>query len=118
MRNHYGIGSDYLVFAPNVGAPTRAGLLAIPVLTCEMCGIGAGQIDSVTGDRALLHVERVPGKNVEKTEFSVVCSICLKGRNEMFEARRFEPPLLWTVRGAGVEEQRLAYDWLHKKFQQ
>lgn len=115
MRNHYGHDRNYLIFAPEVTPSQRVELGKQTDLTCEMCGIGPGQIDSDTGLRALLHVERA--RWPDRPQFHFGCSICITGRHDMgAEQPWFE--VASQIRRAGIEEQRAVFDWLRKKFKE
>lgn len=116
MRSHYLNEQNYLVFAPDVPVARRTELLETPDLTCEMCGIGPGQIDSDTGFRALVHAELVRSKSAEAPDIHFACSICLEGRREMREARVTELSPSPQICQADPEDQRVVYEWLRAKF--
>lgn len=78
MRGHYLIEQNYLMFSENLPNDLRASLLKSCDLTCMMCGIGPGQIDSYTGLRAILHLDCSNGKVLIEAR----CSICIEGRRE------------------------------------
>jgi DNA mismatch endonuclease (patch repair protein) len=118
MRNHFMINHNYLVIAPDIPTHTRSQLRESHDLTCAMCGIAAGQIDSDTGLRALLHVK--PGSYASRGSLSVqiACSVCLDGRKEMMAERLCAKPPAARIMRAGIDEQRSVYEWLRKKFKE
>ncbi len=87
--------------------------------TCQMCGIGAGDIMD-DGRKARLHVghivDREHGGKNELTNLRALCSECNQGAKDLV----LEPPswtwLLSNVRRASIDDQQAVLNWLKRKF--
>lgn len=87
--------------------------------TCQMCGIGVGDL-AEDGRKATLHVghiiDRDHGGKDELSNLRVMCSRCNQGAKNLVQ----EPPsyawLLGQVRRAKESDQRAVYEWLGRKF--
>jgi hypothetical protein len=90
------------------------------LLTCDKCGIAAGEVDTATGIRARLHVRYLRRSSSEEegdlSNFQATCSICIAGAKYLTAPRPRTIWLLSQVRRAGQEEQREVLNWLLKKF--
>ncbi|MBC6438990.1 MAG: HNH endonuclease [Rhodospirillales bacterium] len=88
-------------------------------MTCQMCGIGAGDLTE-DGRKARLHVghikDRSHGGRDELSNLRALCSDCNQGAKNLVQ----EPPswtwLLGQLRRATQDDQRAALDWLKRKF--
>jgi len=111
--------SDYH-FAKRISNRLRSEVLERNGYTCQMCGIGAGEIDEETGRKARLHVghivDRSHGGPDVLTNLRALCSRCNQGAKNIVQ----EPPsytlLLAQIRRATIEDQQKALAWLERKF--
>lgn len=109
---------DY-TFAKPISRRLRAQVLERNGYTCQMCGIGAGDLTD-DGRKARLHighiVDRDHGGKVELGNLRALCSDCNQGAKNIAQ----EPPswswLLAQVRRATESDQREVLKWLQRKF--
>ena len=110
---------DKPVFSRGISSRLRAQVLERNGYTCQMCGIGAGDIHEQTGRKARLHIGHVVDKShggkEEMSNLKALCSQCNQGAKNLVQ----EPPswtwLLGQVRRAPVKHQRKALEWLKSK---
>lgn len=108
-------------FSHNLSNRIRSQVLERNGYTCQMCGIGAGEIME-DGRQARLHVghiqDRDHGGSDELTNLRALCSACNQGAKNIAQ----EPPswtwLLSQIRRASIGDQRAALDWLKAKFKE
>ena len=106
-------------FSRNMSGRLRAQVLERNGYTCQMCGVGAGDLMD-DGRKARLHVGHIVDKDHggkdELTNLRALCSTCNQGAKNIVQ----EPPswtwLLAQLRRASAEDQRAAFDWLKRKF--
>lgn len=115
-------GQGCIEFSSAISTALRKEALGHGGFTCRMCGLGPGEIDSATGQRASLHIERLVdfslgGKN-QISNLQAVCSICAEGRASLTMGTPSPKWLLTQVRRARPDEQRQVLDWLRKKFEE
>lgn len=111
---------EYKVFDPGISDSLRAQVLERNGNTCQMCGIGAGELDEETGRKARLQIGHTVddhhGGKAELSNLKAVCSRCNQGAQHLTQ----EPPswtwLLSQIRRAKIGDQRKALDMLKKKF--
>ena len=111
--------SDYS-FAKPISNRLRAEVLERNGYTCQMCGIGAGEMDDELGRKARLHVghivDRSHGGQDTLSNLRALCSRCNQGAKNVAQ----EPPshtwLMSQIRRATAEDQRKALEWLERKF--
>lgn len=106
---------------PRVGhridARLRTRILERNGFTCQVCGAGAGDADPTDSRRKIrLHIDHIDpnGRSVE-ANLRTICSACNEGRSNLFRGRS-AINLLAAVRKASQEDQRLALEWLKRKF--
>ena len=107
-------------FSRTVSASFRTEVLDREDPTCQMCGLGPGEIDSATNRRVALHVDCVQGKEYSGTDelsgLRILCSVCREGRKKITIGKPDAFWLLSQVQRAGQDEQMAVYQWLRKKF--
>lgn len=108
-------------FAKPISKRLRAQVLERNGYTCQMCGIGAGDIME-DGRKARLHVGHIIDRSHGGTEtldnLRALCSECNQGARNIAQ----EPPtytwVLGAVRRASESDQRKVLDWLRNKFRE
>ncbi len=109
-----------IVFSEDISAALRAEALTHGELTCSMCGLGQGEIDSATGLKAALNVDYLIGKNQggkdRPSNLSAVCSICMEGSKSIVTEKPTRIWLLSQIRRACPEDQLAVLEWLRRKF--
>lgn len=108
-------------FAKPISGRLRAEVLTRNGHTCQMCGIGAGELDEETGHKARLHVghivDRSHGGLDIASNLRTLCSRCNEGAKNIVQ----EPPshawLMSQIRRATEADQLKALEWLEQKFQ-
>ena len=108
-------------FPKNMSGRLRAQVLERNGYTCQMCGIGAGELMD-DGRKARLHVghivDRDHGGKDEMTNLRALCSACNQGAKNIVQ----EPPswtwLLAQLRRASIDDQWAAFEWLRNKFKE
>lgn len=109
-----------IVFSRVIPVALRAEAFSQSELTCHMCGLGPGEIDTTTGRIARLHVDHLIDKNRggkdKLSNLRATCSICIQGAKGITAEK---PPVIWLlsqIRRAGQEEQLAVLNWLREKF--
>ena len=110
------------VFDPPISRRLRAQILERNGYTCQMCGVGAGDIDALNPTRKIrLHVghiqDRSHGGRDTPSNLRALCNNCNEGAKNIVQ----EPPswswLLGQVRRAREDDQRRVLEWLRRKFE-
>ena len=108
-----------VMFARNISSRTRAQVLDRNGFTCQMCGVGAGDIDA-NGRRAVLHVGHIKAKTEggsdDPPNLRTLCSVCNEGAKNIVPAPPGRLWLLSQVRRASKEDQREVLSWLEGRF--
>lgn len=105
-------------FSKGISGRLRAQVLERNGYTCQMCGIGAGDIAD-DGRPARLHVGHITDRSHGGTDtlanLRALCSACNQGAKNIAQ----EPPswtwLLSQIRRASASDQRKALAWLKTK---
>ena len=107
-------------FEPTISARLRAQVLERNGYTCQMCGIGAGDIAD-DGRRARLHVGHIVDRDhsgtTVLTNLRALCSDCNQGAQNIAQEPPSHTMVLATVRRASEADQRKILAWLVNKFQ-
>ena len=106
-------------FAKPISKRLRAQVLERNGYTCQMCGVGAGELME-DGRAARLHVGHIKDRSHGGTEtldnLRALCSMCNQGAKNIAQ----EPPswtwLIGQVRRASEAEQKEVLKWLQNKF--
>lgn len=110
---------DNYKFSQGISARLRAEVLERNGYTCQMCGIGAGEINT-EGRKTRLHVghilDKSHGGENKLGNLRALCSTCNEGAKNLVQ----EPPsytwLLSQVRRAKAGDQKEVLKWLKSKF--
>ena len=109
-----------VIFERGISAKLRAQVLDRNGFTCQMCGLTPGDIDPMTGRKVRLHLGHIKDKNLggkpELSNLRALCSTCNQGAKNITGEKPSGIWLLSQIRRAGQDEQRAAFDWLRKKF--
>lgn len=108
----------YYRFARQISSRLRAQVLARNGYTCQMCGVGAGDLDN-RGKKVRLHVRHMVDKTAGGTDtldnLKTLCAECNQGAKHLAT----EPPrwtrLLGQIRSASRADQQKALEWLQEK---
>jgi hypothetical protein len=110
--------TDYPVtFKRTVSKRLRAIVIDRNGMTCQMCGLGAGEVDPETKKTVHLHVGHIvdkslPGGSDDLSNLRTLCSRCNEGaKNLSFE----KPSWAWLkgqVKRATEGDKRKIYEWL------
>lgn len=106
-------------FEPPISARLRAQVLERNGYTCQMCGIGAGDVME-DGRKARLHVGHIKDRSHGGTQtldnLRALCSQCNQGAKNIAQ----EPPsytwVIGVVRRASIADQKAVLEWLQNKF--
>ena len=107
-------------FSSSISNRLRAEILERNGYTCQMCGIGAGDIMD-DGRKARLHIghilDKYHGGTIHRTNLRALCSQCNQGAKNIVQ----KPPdyawLLGLIRTASIADQMEILNWLSNKFQ-
>lgn len=107
-------------FARGISSRVRAEVLDRNGFTCQMCGLTPGETDPQTGRKVRLHIGHIKDRSLggtdEVSNLRALCSTCNQGaKNVTLE----KPTIVWLlsqIRRAGLDEQRVVYEWLRTKF--
>ena len=109
-----------LVFSRPISAKLRAEVLDRNGSTCQMCGLSPGDVDPSNGRKVRLHIGHIKDKSLggkdELSNLRALCSTCNQGAKNITGEKPTWIWLLGQIRRAGIDDQRAAYEWLHKKF--
>lgn len=108
-------------FQRGISQKIRAEVLDRDGFTCQMCGKGAGELDSETGRTVRLHLGHIVDKSLggtdEASNLRALCSTCNQGAKNITPEKPSKIWLLSQVRRAGEEEQSAVYQFLKKRFE-
>lgn len=109
-----------LKFVRGISAKLRAAVLDRNGFTCQMCGLTPGDIDPFTERKVRLHIGHIKDKSLggldELSNLRALCSTCNQGAKNVTTEKPTSIWLLSQVRRAGLEEQRVVFEWLRTKF--
>lgn len=107
-------------FARGISREVRARVLERNGYTCQMCGVGAGEIHPHDGRRVALHmghiVDKSKGGSDDLSNLRALCSVCNEGAQNIQPMPPQSRELLVMLRRADINAQRTAYQWLRNKF--
>jgi 5-methylcytosine-specific restriction endonuclease McrA len=108
-------------FSRGISAKLRAEVLDRNGFTCQMCGLTPGDIDPSTGRKVRLHIGHIKDKSLggkdELSNLRTVCSTCNQGAKNITTEKPTGLWLLTQVRRAALDEQRVVFEWLRRKFE-
>ena len=109
-----------IAFAKGISREVRARVLERNGYTCQMCGVAAGDVHPHNGRRTTLHMghilDKSKGGSDNITNLRALCSVCNEGAQNITPMPPKSVDLLAAIRRADREAQKIAYDWLRKKF--
>ena len=106
-----------VVFDRRISKETRALVLDRNGFTCQMCGIGAGEVHPYDGRKVQMHIGHVDESGSSTPEnLRTLCSVCNEGLSNISADRPSAIKLLSQLRRAGIPEQLEVLDWLVNKF--
>jgi hypothetical protein len=109
-----------VIFTAGISTKLRAQVLDRNGFTCQMCGLTPGEIDPATNRKVRLHIGHIKDKSLggkdELSNLRALCSTCNQGAKNITSEKPTAIWLLSQIRRAGQDEQRTAYEWLRKKF--
>lgn len=104
----------------SISQRTRAEVLDRDGFTCQMCGLGAGERDPVTGRPVRLHIAHVVDKSLggsdEPSNLRTFCSTCNQGAKNFTSEKPSVTWLLSQIRRASLDDQRRVLSFLIRKF--
>lgn len=112
-----------LVATPSrpISARLRAQVLDRDGFTCQMCGLGAGEVDPTTDRKVRLHIGHIVDKSLggkeEISNLRALCATCNQGAKNVTTEK---PGTIWLkaqIRRADIASQRAIYDFLRQKFE-
>lgn len=107
-------------FSRQISARLRAEVLDRNGFTCQMCGITPGELDPLTQRKVRLHIGHIKDKSLggkdELSNLRTLCSSCNQGAKNVTTEKPSSIWLLSQIRRAGLEEQKIVYEWLQSKF--
>lgn len=107
-------------FVRGISAKLRAEVFDRDGSTCQMCGLGAGEIDPATGRNVRLHLGHIKDKSLggmdELSNLRALCSGCNQGAKNVTGEKPGHIWLLSQIRRAARDEQVAVYQWLRSKF--
>jgi len=106
-------------FVRAVSQRTRAEVLDRDGHTCQMCGLGAGDPDPITGRPVRIHighiVDKSRGGGDDASNLRALCSACNQGAKNLTLEKPSRIWLLQQVRRANGSDQLAVYEWLDRK---
>jgi hypothetical protein len=107
-------------FSRSISLKLRAEVLDRNGFTCQMCGATPGETDSETGRKVRLHIGHIVDKSLggrdELSNLRTLCSSCNQGAKNITTERPTANWLLAQTRRAGLDEQKVVFEWLRTKF--
>lgn len=108
-------------FSRNISKETRAWVLERNGYTCQMCGIGAGDMDPFNSTRTIQltmgHiVDKSKGGDDSPDNLRAVCTNCNEGLQNTGLMKPDRKHVLMQIRRATVSDQKAVLDWLLQKF--
>jgi hypothetical protein len=100
----------------------RARILRRDGFTCQVCGLGAGEINPDTGRRVRLHVDHIlaisSGGDNSDDNLRALCDQCNQGRSNLFHPEDRSINALALIRRLPRNSQLQVYEFLKNKFDQ
>lgn len=107
-------------FRRGITQRVRAEVLDRDGYTCQMCGLGAGDVDPDTGRKVRLHIGHIQDKSRGGTDdpmnLRALCSTCNQGAKNLTLEKPSHIWLLQQVRRANNADQFAVYEWLGHRF--
>lgn len=108
-------------FERNISKETKARVLERNGYTCQMCGIGAGDIDPYNPTRTIRltmgHIiDKSKGGDDSMDNLRAVCSNCNEGLQNTGQMKPDLKHLLMQIRRATISDQKAVLAWLLQKF--
>jgi len=107
-------------FERGISKETRAIVLDRDGFTCQVCGVGAGEIHPYDGRKTRLHIGHIVDKSMGGSDDSgnlrAVCSVCNEGASNLTLNRPDTIKLKAQVRRAPNRDQIEILKWLIDKF--
>jgi hypothetical protein len=108
-------------FARGISKETRAWVLERNGYTCQMCGVAAGDPDTLGGNRAVRltmgHIiDKSKGGDDTPQNLRAVCTNCNEGLQNTALPKPDRIHLLAQIRRATIQDQEAVLDWLLQKF--
>lgn len=109
-----------IVFERAISKETRAVVLDRNGFTCQMCGVGAGEVHPFDGRKVRLHIghiiDKSEGGDDSPGNLRTLCSVCNEGASNVTQSRPSSLKLLSQLRRAKVADQKVVLEWLIEKF--
>jgi len=107
-------------FRRGISQRVRAEVLDRDGSTCQMCGLGAGDVDPATGRTVRLHLGHIVDKSRGGTDVAsnlrTLCSTCNQGAKNLTLEKPSRIWLLQQIRRANIADQQAVYEWLAQRF--
>ncbi|MBI5493194.1 MAG: HNH endonuclease [Deltaproteobacteria bacterium] len=107
-------------FERGISKELRALVLDRNGFTCQMCGVGAGEIHFFDGRKTRLHIGHIVDKSMggkdDPSNLRAICSVCNEGAANITLERPAAIKLLAQIRRATRSEQIKVLEWLLNKF--
>lgn len=109
------------IFPREISKETRAWVLERNGYTCQMCGLGAGDLDPFDSGRkvrlALGHIiDKSLGGSDGPDNLRAVCTNCNEGLQNTSPPKPGRMQLMRQLRRATIADQLHALEWLERKF--
>jgi len=99
----------------------RARILSRDGYTCQVCGLGAGEISPITGKTVRLHIDHIKpisaGGDNSDDNLRVLCSDCNQGRSNLYHPDDVTINAMALIRKLPRNVQREVYIFLKNKFE-
>lgn len=106
-----------VIFDRRISKEIRALVLDRNGFTCQMCGIGAGEIHPYDGRKVQMHLGHVDEEGPSTlANLRTLCSVCNEGLSNISADRPSAIKLLGQVSRAAMPEQLEVLGWLISKF--
>ena len=107
-------------FSRSINQKLRSEVLDRDGSTCQMCGLTPGDVDPQTGRKVRLHIGHIVDKSLggrdELDNLRTLCSTCNQGAKNITAEKPSWVWLLAQIRRSSVADQRMAFEWLARKF--